>query len=81
MNEEKGKGWAQLKDDWIKYECQECGFSALPLSFIPDNKLKELKDNKIKDLTDEIEQLKQQLKNQNGNNSKNNNLNTGKKRF
>ena len=50
----------------MKYECKKCGFSALPLSFIPENNLKELKDNKIKDLTDQIENLKLQLNNQNG---------------
>ena len=39
----------------------------MPLSFIPENKLKEMKDNKIKDLTDQIQKLKEQIKNQNGN--------------
>ena len=67
MGEEHGKGWIQNPDNGIKYECKECSFSALPLSFIPDNKLKEMKDNKIKDLNDEIKRLKEQIKNQNNN--------------
>ena len=67
MGEENGKGWIQNLDNETKYECKQCSFSAMPLSFIPENKLKEMKDNKIKDLTDQIQKLKEQIKNQNGN--------------
>ena len=75
MGEERGKMWIQNSNDGNKYECKSCSFSAFPLSFIPDNKLKEMKDNKIKDLNDEIQKLKSQLKNQNTTqtNSKNKN--------
>ena len=72
MGEEKGKGWIENPDNGTKYECKECEFSALPLCFIPDSKLKEMKDNKIKDLNQEIENLKNQLKNQTGGNKNNN---------
>ena len=76
MGEENGRGWIQNTDNETKYECKECSFKAMPLSFIPENKLKEMKDNKIKDLNDEINKLKAQLKNQNGSNSNSNNTNS-----
>ena len=62
MGSENGKYWIKNNNDEIKYECKKCNFSALPLCFIPDNKLKEMKDNKIKSLNDEILELKNKLK-------------------
>ena len=81
MGEENGKGWVQNSDNETKYECKNCSFSSFPLTFIPENKLKEIKDNKIKELNDEIKKLKNQLKNQNNANTNNNHSNEEKKDF